>query len=135
MTEGLSRIPLVVRDLGRMKTIIETILCGRKVYSSEDNVFLIAREKFFLVRYVWIAIMEGAPLSECTYNHIEFKVDPILLCEARARVEALGLEIRELRPRVEGEGHSIYFYDDDNQLFELHTGTLQERLERFSRKP
>jgi hypothetical protein len=28
---------------------------------------------------------------------------------------------------------SLYFYDDDNHLFELHTGTLAERLERYAK--
>lgn len=32
------------------------------------------------------------------------------------------------RSRIIGEGRSIYFYDFDNLLFELHTGTLSERL-------
>jgi hypothetical protein len=35
------------------------------------------------------------------------------------------------RPRVPGEGRSIYFYDYDSHLFELHTGTLGERLSRY----
>ena len=35
------------------------------------------------------------------------------------------------RDRVEGEGRSIYFYDHDNHLFELHTGTLEMRLESY----
>jgi hypothetical protein len=34
-------------------------------------------------------------------------------------------------PRVEGEGESQYFYDFDNNLFELHTGTLAQRLQRY----
>ncbi len=38
------------------------------------------------------------------------------------RIKALGLEVREGRSRVEGEGHSIYFYDHDNHMFELHSG-------------
>ncbi|MGC3347905.1 FosX/FosE/FosI family fosfomycin resistance thiol transferase, partial [Enterococcus faecium] len=32
---------------------------------------------------------------------------------------------------VKGEASSIYFYDFDNHLFELHTGTLQERLKSY----
>ena len=51
------------------------------------------------------------------------------------RNSVTGLEIRESRPRVEGEGHSLYFYDDDNHLFELHTGTLEERLDRYRQGP
>jgi len=44
----------------------------------------------------------------------------------------LGVEIGPPRHRVEGEGESLYFYDFDNHLFELHTGTLEERLARYS---
>ena len=35
--------------------------------------------------------------------------------------------------RVEGEGSSLYFHDWDNHLFELHTGTLETRLERYAK--
>lgn len=44
----------------------------------------------------------------------------------------LEVEIKPPRTRVEGEGRSLYFYDFDNHLFELHTGTLLERLSRYS---
>ncbi|HBL8290221.1 TPA: VOC family protein, partial [Listeria monocytogenes] len=47
------------------------------------------------------------------------------------RIKSLGVEIKPERPRVQGEGSSIYFYDFDNHLFELHTGTLEERLKRY----
>ena len=30
---------------------------------------------------------------------------------------------------IEGEGRSICFHDDDNHLFELHTGTLRGEIE------
>ena len=45
----------------------------------------------------------------------------------------MGLEASLGRSRVKGEGLSIYFYDYDNHMFELHTGNLQERLERYER--
>jgi catechol 2,3-dioxygenase-like lactoylglutathione lyase family enzyme len=49
------------------------------------------------------------------------------------QIKAMGLTLRTPRPRVEGEGHSLYFYDWDGHLFELHTGTLEDRLKRYSR--
>ena len=49
----------------------------------------------------------------------------------QTRLEALGVEIRPPRSRVDGEGLSLYFYDFDNHLFELHTGTLEQRLNRY----
>jgi catechol 2,3-dioxygenase-like lactoylglutathione lyase family enzyme len=67
-----------------------------------------------------------------TYNHVAFKVNAEDLPRYKTAIERLGLEMRESRPRVEGEGHSIYFYDYDNHLFELHTGTLEERLQRYA---
>lgn len=35
------------------------------------------------------------------------------------------------RSRVNSEGCSIYFYDYNNHLFEVHNGTLNARLERY----
>lgn len=129
--EGLSHITLITRDLARMTAIVEGALGGREIYSSGDDTFSLSREKFFDVGGLWIAVMEGESLPGRTYNHIAFKIPASAVEDYRQRIEALGLELRESRPRVEGEGHSLYFYDDDNHLFELHTGTLEERLERY----
>jgi fosfomycin resistance protein FosX len=129
--EGLSHITLITRDLDRMTAIIERALGGREIYSSGSDTFSLSREKFFDVGGLWMAVMEGESLPGRTYNHVAFKIPASAIEDYRRRIEALGLEIRESRPRVEGEGHSLYFYDDDNHLFELHTGTLDERLERY----
>jgi catechol 2,3-dioxygenase-like lactoylglutathione lyase family enzyme len=129
--EGLSHITLITRDLERMTAIVEGALGGREIYSSGESTFSLSREKFFDVGGLWIAVMEGESLPTRTYNHIAFKIPASAIDGYRARIEALGLDLRESRPRVEGEGHSLYFYDDDNHLFELHTGTLQERLDRY----
>jgi len=75
--------------------------------------------------------MAGEQLSERTYNHIAFKIDDGDYNTYLERINSLGVDIRPERKRVEGEGRSIYFYDFDNHLFELHTGTLEERLKRY----
>ncbi|MCV0395175.1 MAG: FosX/FosE/FosI family fosfomycin resistance hydrolase [Rhizobiaceae bacterium] len=133
MIEGLSHITFVVRDLERMTAILEDVLGAEEVYSSGAEQFSLSPEKFFLVGGVWIAIMEGKPLATRSYNHVAFKIDEADFDLCVDRIRKLGLDMRPPRPRVEGEGRSIYFYDEDNHLFELHTGTLAERLERYAK--
>lgn len=134
MIEGLSHITLIVRDLEQMAQFLRTIFDAEEIYSSGAETFSIAREKFFLINGIWIAIMEGESLSEKTYNHIAFKIAEHDLETYVARIRSLGVECRSDRPRVEGEGRSLYFYDYDNHLFELHTGTLEQRLNRYRPK-
>ena len=134
MIEGLSHMTFVVRDLDRMSRILTGILGAEEVYSSGQETFSVAREKFFRVGNLWIAVMEGSALPPRTYNHVAFKIDDAEFDAYEAKIKALGLEIRPPRERVTGEGRSIYFYDDDNHLFELHTGTLAERLERYAKE-
>ena len=133
MIEGLSHMTFIVRDLDRMAGILTGIFDAREVYSSGDDTFSLSREKFFLVGDIWIAAMEGEPLPARSYNHIAFKISEADFDAYVARIRKLGLDMRPPRPRIPGEGRSIYFYDDDNHMFELHTGTLSERLERYAR--
>ena len=132
MIEGLSHMTFIVRDLERMTAILEGIFDAREVYASDAEQFLLSREKFFLIGEIWVAIMEGEKLPERSYNHIAFKIDDADFDDYLERIGGLGLEMRPPRPRVEGEGRSIYFYDDDNHMFELHTGTLSQRLARYA---
>lgn len=133
MIEGLSHITFVARDLERMTAILAGVFDAREVYASGDDRFSLSREKFFLIGDLWIVVMEGEALPARSYNHIAFKIDDTDFDTCLARIQALGLEMRPPRPRVEGEGRSVYFYDDDNHLFELHTGTLSERLARYAK--
>ena len=133
MIEGLSHMTFIVRDLDRMSAILIGVFDAREVYDSGARQFSLSREKFFLIGDLWIAIMEGEPLPERSYNHIAFKIDDADFDRYAERVGKLGLDMRSPRPRVEGEGRSIYFYDDDHHMFELHTGTLTERLARYAK--
>lgn len=132
MIEGLSHMTFIVRDLDRMEEMLVSVLDARKIYDSGDKTFSLSRERFFDIAGLWVAIMEGEPLTDRTYNHIAFKMGPDEYEERLSRIRKLGLTVREGRARVEGEGHSIYFYDDDNHMFELHSGTLAERLRRYA---
>ena len=131
MIEGISHLTFIVKDLALASKFFTTIFDAKEVYSSGDRQFSLAREKFFLIGDVWVCTMEGDALSEQTYNHCAFKILEEHFQMYLDRIKSLGLAIRPERPRVSGEGHSVYFYDFDNHLFELHTGTLDERLNRY----
>ncbi|EAC9070978.1 fosfomycin resistance hydrolase FosX [Listeria monocytogenes] len=131
MISGLSHITLIVKDLNRTTAFLQNIFDAEEIYSSGDKTFSLSKEKFFLIAGLWICIMEGDSLQERTYNHIAFQIQSEEVDEYIERIKALGVELKPERPRVEGEGRSIYFYDFDNHLFELHAGTLEERLKRY----
>ena len=136
MIERLSHITFIVQNLDRMEEILVSVLGARKIYDSGDNTFSVSRERFFLAGEeaapVWLAVMEGDSLPTRTYNHVAFKISEADYAACLMRVQSLNLEVREGRSRVTGEGRSIYFHDHDNHLFELHTGTLAERLQRYA---
>ena len=131
--EGLSHITFVVRSLDRMEEILSAVLDATKIYDSGDDTYSMSRERFFKFDNLpfWIAIMEGEGLPAPTYNHVALKIPEADYDKYLARIQSLGLKIREGRSRIEGEGRSIYFEDEDNHLFELHTGTLEQRLRAY----
>ncbi|WP_312701713.1 FosX/FosE/FosI family fosfomycin resistance hydrolase [Sedimentibacter sp.] len=127
MISGISHITFIVKDLDKAVKFFKEIFEAEEIYSSEGKGFSISEERFFLINDLWIAVMEGKE-TEKSYNHIAFKIDESDYEKYLNRIEGLGLEIRTGRKRINGEGNSIYFYDYDNHLFELHTGTLETRL-------
>lgn len=78
--------------------------------------------------------MQGEPTPR-SYKHVAFKVSEAELPAFESRLRSLGIEVRPPRPRVDGEGVSLYFYDYDDNLIELHSGSLEERLERYKNQP
>jgi fosfomycin resistance protein FosX len=131
MIEGISHLTFIVQDLERMATFLRTIFEAEEIYDSGDRPFSIAKEKFFLIGELWIAVMEGPPLAERSYNHVAFKIPDHAFEVYRQRLQDLGVEIKASRSRIDGEGRSLYFYDYDNHLFELHSGTLTSRLHAY----
>ena len=133
MILGISHMTFIVKDLERSTLFFKHIFDANEIYSSGDNTFSLSKEKFFLIGDIWICIMEGEPLLRRSYNHIAFQINESDIDSYIIRINDAGAEIKPERPRVAGEGRSVYFYDYDNHLFELHTGTLSERLKRYSK--
>jgi len=129
---GISHLTFIVRDLDRTARLLTEGLGAKEVYDSAGENFSLSREKFFLLGGVWLAFMEGEPIGR-SYRHVAFAVEAADLPGYEARLISLGAEIKPPRSRVAGEGQSLYFYDYDDNLFELHAGTLEQRLTRYAR--
>lgn len=130
MIKGLSHITIIVKNLERTSRLFCEGLKAKEIYDSEKKNFSISREKFFIIGGVWVVAMEG-DVTEKSYRHIAFQVERRDLPEFEKRISNLGATVVPSRSRVEGEGGSLYFYDYDNNFFELHAGTLEERLNKY----
>ncbi len=132
MIKGISHITFIVHDIEKSTMIFKKVFSAEIVYDSGDHTFSLSKERFFQIGDLWIVVMQGEPLPEKTYNHIAFHITESDYEGYKERIKAMRLEMREPRKRVEGEGRSLYFYDYDNHLFELHMGTLSERLKAYN---
>ncbi len=130
--QSFSHLTFIVRHLQRMATFLCEGLGAVELYDSQGKDFSLSREKFFVLGGVWLAAMQGEPPAGRSYQHVAFKIEEAEVPVFQAKLLALGVEVKPPRQRVEGEGQSLYFYDFDNPLFELHTGTLEQRLARYA---
>ena len=96
MIEALSHITFIVSDLERMSNFLTTIFNAEEIYSSDGKEFSIAREKFFVINDVWIATMEGDPVSQKSYNHVAFRVAESDFDTCLNRIEALGVDVARM---------------------------------------
>jgi catechol 2,3-dioxygenase-like lactoylglutathione lyase family enzyme len=131
MIKGISHITFIAKDIEKTAGLFKKIFDAKEIYSSGNDTHSISKEKFLIINDIWIAILEGNSLVEKTYNHIAFQVSGDDFNACQKKIIELGLEMREDRSRIPGEGKSLYFYDYDNHLFELHTGSLDERLQSY----
>lgn len=131
MIQGISHITLIVKNIEKTSGLFLKIFGAEEIYSSGDDYKSRSKEKFFLINNIWFALMEGDSLKDKTYNHIAFRISDDDFDGYSEKIAELGLETLEDRKRIAGEGRSIYFYDYDNHLFELHTGSLEERIKHY----
>lgn len=130
--EQLSHITLICKDIEKTGEFLRKVFGAVECYATQEKIFSVAREKFFKIGNMWFVVMEGDSVAK-TYNHIAFKVDATQLPRLQAEIERLGLNILEGRKRIAEEGQSLYFYDYDNHLFELHSGDLDKRIKHYAK--
>lgn len=133
MIEGISHVTFVVGNLDKSSELFRELFIAEEVYHSGENKHSLYRERFFIIGNQWIAVMEDTNILNRTYHHLAFKISDSDVDWYMDKIKELNLELLPPRKRVLGEGYSIYFYDYDNNLFELHTETLEKRLEVYNK--
>lgn len=133
MIESVSHITFVVKNLDKTTELFKKIFHAKEVYYSGEKKHSLFKERFFIIGNQWIAVMENTSIINRTYHHLAFKISDSDVDYYLNKIKDLNLELKSPRKRISGEGYSIYFYDYDNNLFELHTETLDERLASYKR--
>ncbi|NFM55629.1 FosX/FosE/FosI family fosfomycin resistance thiol transferase [Clostridium botulinum] len=133
MIECISHITFVVKNLDKTAQLFKELFNAKEVYYSGETKHSLFKERFFILGSQWIAVMEDANILNRTYHHIAFKILDSDVDNYLNKIKTLNLELKPPRRRVSGEGYSIYFYDYDNNLFELHTETLEKRLSSYTK--
>ncbi len=132
MIESVSHITFVVKNLNKTTELFKELFNAKEVYYSGEKTHSLFKERFFIIGNQWIAVMEDTNILNRTYHHVAFKISDSDVDSYLDKIKALNLELKPPRKRVSGEGYSIYFYDYDNNLFELHTETLEKRLSSYA---
>ena len=120
MLESISHIALVVKDPGKTAALFHELFGARVEERRDDDGHL---ETFVKLGGIWIVLV-GAPAERVrTGDHIAFHATAEVLEAAVAKIQGMGREFVRAR-----SNRSLYFFDDDNHVFELDTEDIDQEF-------
>ncbi|NSB16779.1 VOC family protein [Clostridium beijerinckii] len=131
MIEGLSHITFTVRNTDKTAELFKRMFNAKEVYYNGEKKHSLFEERFFIIGGQCMTIIQDRNTINRTYHHIAFKISNSDVESYLEKIEDLNLELKQYIERIVDKKHSIYFYDYDNNLFELHTETLEEKLASY----
>ena len=125
--QGINHLCFSVSNLERSITFYEQALGARIQVKGR-------KLAYFELAGLWIALNQEDVIrnyTERTYTHIAFTVKEEEFDTSVQELKAAGAYILPGRARDPRDARSVYFTDPDGHLFELHTGTMKQRLDYY----
>lgn len=120
MLESISHIALVVKDPASTAALLHDLFSARVTTREDDQGHV---ETFVRLGGIWIVLV-GAPVQRArTGDHIAFRATPEILEATVAKLQAMGRDFIRAR-----SNSALYFFDDDDHVFELDVEDLDKEL-------
>ncbi|MGV2927090.1 metallothiol transferase FosB [Macrococcus capreoli] len=128
MINAINHITFSVANLERSIYFYQNILEGKLLMKGRTSAYLD-------IGGMWIALNVETDVQRFeinpTYTHIAFSIDEQDFSYWKEKFEKENVNLLESRARSKEDKLSIYFTDPDGHRLELHTGTIEDRLQYY----
>ncbi len=87
---------------------------------------------YLTVGDLWFCLSQGKVTARKDYNHLAFSVNKNQFRNVKNKLKNENIDEWK---NNSSEGYSIYFLDPDGHKLEIHSGSLESRLESLRHKP
>ena len=122
MLESISHIALVVKDPARTAALFRDLFGARAVERKDEDGHL---ETFVRLGGIWIVLVAAPVQRARTGDHIAFRATPEMIETTVAKLQTMGREFIRAR-----SNRALYFFDDDDHVFELDSEDIEQELGR-----